>query len=59
MNRHLVKHGDGVKDIAFTVEDSKAIYEFAIKGGAISVLAPTELKDENGTAIISSVRTYG
>ncbi len=59
MNRHLVKHGDGVRDIAFTVEDSKAIYDFAMKNGAVSVFAPRELKDENGSVIISSVRTYG
>ena len=59
MNHHLVKHGDGVKDIAFTVEDSRAIYDFAIKNGAVSVRAPVEIKDENGTVVLSSVRTYG
>lgn len=59
MNHHLVKHGDGVKDIAFTVEDSRAIYDFAVKNGAVSVRAPVELKDENGTVVLSSVRTYG
>ena len=26
MGNHLVKHGDGVKDIAFTVDDSRALY---------------------------------
>lgn len=45
MNKHLVKHGDGVRDVAFTVEDSRAIYDFAIKGGAVSITPPTELKD--------------
>lgn len=59
MNRHLVKHGDGVRDVAFTVEDSRAVYERAIKGGAVSINPPTELKDENGVAIISTVKTYG
>ena len=59
MNRHLVKHGDGVRDIAFTVEDSRAIYDFAMKNGAVSVFAPKELKDEHGTVVVSSVRTYG
>lgn len=59
MNHHLVKHGDGVRDVAFTVEDSRAIYDFAIKGGAVSVSPPTELKDENGTVVVSTVRTYG
>jgi 4-hydroxyphenylpyruvate dioxygenase len=59
MNKHFVKHGDGVRDVAFTVEDARAIYDFAIKGGAIPVYPPTELKDENGTVVISSVKTYG
>ena len=27
MGKHLVEHGDGVKDIAFTVEDCRALYE--------------------------------
>lgn len=26
MNKHLVKHGDGVRDVAFNVENTKAIY---------------------------------
>lgn len=43
MNDHLVKHGDGVKDISFTVENSKAIYERALKGGAVSIRPPTKL----------------
>jgi 4-hydroxyphenylpyruvate dioxygenase len=43
MNKHLVKHGDGVKDIALTVEDSKAIYEYSIQNGAISVHPPKKL----------------
>lgn len=45
MNEHLVKHGDGVRDVAFTVEDATAIYERALQGGAVSVYAPYELKD--------------
>lgn len=59
MNVHLVKHGDGVKDIAFEVENCKAIYEAAMKGGAVSVMAPYEMKDDNGSVWTSSVKTYG
>lgn len=59
MNKHLVKHGDGVSDVAFTVQDARAIYEHSIKGGAVSVFSPVELKDEHGTVVMSSVRTYG
>jgi 4-hydroxyphenylpyruvate dioxygenase len=25
-SQHLIKHGDGVKDVAFLVDDSKGIY---------------------------------
>jgi 4-hydroxyphenylpyruvate dioxygenase len=59
MNRHLIEHGDGVRDIAFTVENSRAIYDYSIKNGAVSVHPPTELSDENGTVVISSIKTYG
>jgi len=55
----LVKHGDGVKDIAFTVDDSRGIYQKAIARGATSVREPYELSDEHGTVILSSIRTYG
>jgi 4-hydroxyphenylpyruvate dioxygenase len=41
MNRHLIKHGDGVRDVAFTVEDCRAIYDYAVKGGAVTVSPPT------------------
>jgi len=54
-----VKHGDGVRDVAFAVEDCKAIFERAIKGGAKVVYEPTELKDENGVVLVASVCTYG
>jgi len=59
MNDHIVKHGDGVRDIAFSVDDATGIYEKAIKRGAKSILAPTKLSDENGTIIIASIQTYG
>lgn len=59
IGQHLLKHGDGVKDIAFTVDDAKGIYEKAVSRGAKSVQEPKTLKDENGTVIVSSVQTYG
>jgi 4-hydroxyphenylpyruvate dioxygenase len=59
VGHHVLKHGDGVKDIAFTVEDAKGTFEIAVKRGAKAVREPTTLKDEHGTVIISSVQTYG
>jgi 4-hydroxyphenylpyruvate dioxygenase len=59
MNAHLVKHGDGIRDVAFEVEDCQKVYEHAIKNGAKSVSPPTEHKDENGTVWLASIHTYG
>ena len=57
MGEHLVKHGDGVKDVAFEVEDCKKAYDVAVSRGAKSILEPTTLKDEHGTVIIATLQT--
>lgn len=59
MAQELGKHGDYVKDIAFTVTDARAIYKRAIEKGAKSVMEPHELKDDHGSVILATVRTYG
>lgn len=59
MNKHLIEHGDGVKDVAFSVENSRAIYEHAIANGGVSVRAPYEITDENGTVVLSAIKAYG
>lgn len=51
----LDKHGDGVKDVAFSVDDAAGIYNKAVERGAKGVKAPETLKDENGTIVIASV----
>ncbi|CAK1363175.1 4-hydroxyphenylpyruvate dioxygenase [Cercospora beticola] len=59
MYDHLDKHGDGVKDVAFEVDDVYAVYENAIKNGAVSVTPPhTDFSDE-GDVLTASIRTYG
>lgn len=57
--KELEVHGDGVKDVAFRVDDAKGIYEKAVSRGAKSVREPEELKDEHGSVIVASVQTYG
>ena len=52
---HQERHGDGVRDIAFHVDDATGIYNKAVSRGAKGVQEPTELKDEDGTVIIASV----
>lgn len=57
--KHHEMHGDGVKDVAFTVDDSVGIYSKAVERGAVSVSEPQTLKDEHGSVIVSTVKTYG
>ncbi|KAG8201739.1 hypothetical protein JTE90_012799 [Oedothorax gibbosus] len=59
MGDHLVKHGDGVKDIAFAVEDLDAIVQRAKLRGARIVKDIWEEKDETGTARFAVVQTFG
>jgi 4-hydroxyphenylpyruvate dioxygenase len=59
MNEHLAKHGDGVKDVAFTVTDCRALHASAVKRGATSIAEPHEESDENGTVLMATVATYG
>lgn len=57
---HLVKHGDGVKDIAFTVDNLKELIEAIRKRDAKAIVQDfTELKDEHGTVFTAKVKTFG
>jgi len=53
--KHHEKHGDGVRDVAFHVDDATGIYNKAVSRGAKGIQEPTELKDEHGSVIVSSV----
>jgi len=59
MWEHLRSHGDGVKDVAFRVRDCRKVFEEAVKKGATVVRPPTELKDEFGSVVLATIRTYG
>lgn len=59
MSEHLVKHGDGVKDVAFGVEDCEKTFKLAVSRGAKAVSEPKKLTDENGAVIVASIQTYG
>lgn len=56
---HVRKHGDGVHDIAFLVDDVKSAWEETTKRGARSYLEYTEATDDDGTLRRSAVHTYG
>jgi 4-hydroxyphenylpyruvate dioxygenase len=46
-----------VKDVAFTVTDVRSVYEKAVARGAISVSAPHEETDKDGTVILATIAT--
>lgn len=52
-------HGDGVKDVAFSVIDVDSTYKIAVSAGAKSVLPPQTQTDENGSIRLATVQTYG
>lgn len=56
---HIKQHGDGVRDIAFYVEDADHAFNEAVKRGATAVVNPRDLKDENGSVRHAAIATYG
>ena len=57
---HLDKHGDGVKDVAFEVDDVRAVYSQAVAKGATAVQEPIVTRDgKYGEILTAAIRTYG
>jgi 4-hydroxyphenylpyruvate dioxygenase len=57
---HVKEHGDGVIDIAFSVDDATSSWRETTSRGARSVMEPTELDGgEDGVLRRSTVATYG
>ncbi len=56
---HIKQHGDGVRDIAFQVEDADHAFNEAVKRGASPIVEPHDLSDENGSVRHAAIATYG
>jgi 4-hydroxyphenylpyruvate dioxygenase len=59
LGEHLTAHGDGVKDVAFEVEDLDNIVKHAKAQGATVVRDVWEEEDEGGKVRMATLRTYG
>lgn len=59
MSDHLVQHGDGVRVVAFAVEDIEYIVEVARKRGGIILQEITEDVDQHGSVKTAVIKTYG
>lgn len=56
---HVRRHGDGVRDLAFWVDDARDAWTKAVERGATSVQEPTVVADANGEVVMAAIATYG
>uniref|UniRef100_A0A1D1XX13 4-hydroxyphenylpyruvate dioxygenase n=1 Tax=Anthurium amnicola TaxID=1678845 RepID=A0A1D1XX13_9ARAE len=59
MSDHQSLHGDGVKDVAFTVDNVREIWKNCVQRGGKPIREPWEERDENGVVIMATLGTYG
>lgn len=59
LNDSIKKHGDGVTDIAFEVDDAAMAWEHTTKNGAKTAFEPRTMEDADGKVIVSGIHTYG
>ena len=58
-NELLRRHGDGVRDIAFEVDDADEAFAIAVARGARPALEPSTFADEHGVVRRAAIHTYG
>ncbi len=57
--RHVLQHGDGIRDVALRVGNAREAYAAALAEGATPVGEPRELHDEHGRVVLATIATYG
>jgi 4-hydroxyphenylpyruvate dioxygenase len=55
----IKRFGDGIKDVALTVDDAVASYEAAVRNGGEPAAEPRVIKDKDGSVTVASIKTYG
>ncbi len=59
MAQHIATHGDGVRDIAFEVDDAEEAYRITTERGASGVKEPADVSDKDGAIKWATIATYG
>lgn len=59
IGEHVRRHGDGVRDIVFEVENADAAFRHAVSRGARPFQEPHDRKDDHGSVRWSSIHAYG
>ncbi|MFO7778701.1 MAG: 4-hydroxyphenylpyruvate dioxygenase [Nitriliruptoraceae bacterium] len=54
-----LRHGDGIRDVAFQVPDATAAFTLAVERGAVPVREPEVLTDEYGELTVAVIAVYG
>tara|TARA_B100000614_G_C14542293_1_gene490782 strand:+ start:414 stop:1532 length:1119 start_codon:yes stop_codon:yes gene_type:complete len=55
----IKNHGDGVRDVAFSVKDVEKCFNSASERGAIINQVPKTFNDNDGKYALASIKTYG
>jgi 4-hydroxyphenylpyruvate dioxygenase len=56
---HVMRHGDGVRDVAFRTTDARQAFIAAVAGGAHALREPAAAEDEHGSVVAARIATYG
>ncbi len=59
IGRHIDLHGDGVRVVAFWVDDARQSFLETTKRGAVPFLEPVRDDDAHGHVVRSGIHTYG
>jgi 4-hydroxyphenylpyruvate dioxygenase len=57
--QHVHQHGDGVRDVAFTVDDVAQAFEAAVSRGATPIMEPTAFADDGGRVVKATIGAFG
>ncbi len=58
-SERLIRHGDGVQDIAIEVDDVLRVFRAAVSRGAFAIRPPAKLEDEFGVYETATIAAYG
>src|SRR5947209_9795137 len=56
---YLARHGEGVRDIAFNVEDTAGVFREAVERGAAPVQQPRTIEGKDGRLVIAKIGAFG
>jgi len=56
---HVLRHGDGVRTVAYRVDNARETFDALVARGGHAVAVPEVARDENGEVVSAAVAAYG